>query len=80
MLAPLVRAVVAVAQVVLVSKVESGQFQVVDLASLSGESKLLAEDSDGNAMGKILPSVEMDVQVIPIIRITDLREVIHLLV
>jgi hypothetical protein len=73
----LVRAVVAVARVVLVFKVAWDQFQEVDQASLSGESKLLAVVSDGNAMDKIRRLAEMDVRVIPIIRITDLPEVIH---
>jgi hypothetical protein len=73
----LVRAVVAAARVARAFKEESDQFQVVDRASLSGELRLPVVVSDGNALDKIQRWVEMDVRVIPTIRITDLREIIH---
>jgi hypothetical protein len=73
-----VSVVAVVARVVRAFKVESDRFQVVDRASLSGELKLLAVASDGNALDKILRWAEMVEQGIPIIRITEQLEITHL--
>jgi hypothetical protein len=66
------------ARVALAFKVELGQFQEVDLVSLSGELKSLVVVLDGNALDKILRSAEMAEQVTPPTRITGQLEVIHL--